>query len=89
MFNTQTSSKPRLKNNTIDEGSIQRIFAIYEQKSIDLGQFKQVCEEFVQSGGGNQPTKDSIISAIRSTSSRYVVLKKATDFMLAGEGRGV
>ena len=89
MFNTQSSSKPRLKNNTLDEGAIQRIFAIYEQKTIDLGQFKQVCEDFVQAGGGNQPTKDELISAIRSTNSRYVALKKATDFMLAGEGRGV
>jgi len=89
MFNTQSSSKPRLQNDTLGENSLQRIYAIYEQNTIDLGQFKQVCEDTVQAGGGKQARKDEIIRAIRSTSSRQVALKKAQDFILAGMGLGV
>lgn len=88
MLNTQSSSKPRLKNDTLGDDSLQRLYAIYES-SLDLGQFKQVCEDFVQSGGGKQPRKDEIIRAIRSTTSRHVALKKAQDFILAGMGLGV
>lgn len=88
MFNTQSSSKPRLKNDTLGNDALQRLFAVYES-SVDLAQFKQVCEDFVQSGGGKQARKDEIISAIRSTTSRATALKKAQDFILAGMGLGV
>ena len=88
MFSTQSSSKPRLQNDTLGNDALQRLFGIYES-SIDLGQFKQVCEDFVQSGGGKQPRKDEIIRAIRSTTKREVALKKAQDFILAGMGLGV
>lgn len=88
MFSTQASSKARLKNDTLGEDSLTRLYAFYES-SIDLGQFKQICEDMVQAGGGKQPRKDEIISAIRSTTSRATALKKAQDFILAGMGLGV
>lgn len=88
MFNTQSSSKPRLQNDTLGNDGLQRLYACYES-SLPIGQFKQVCEDFVQSGGGKQARKDEIIRAIRSTTSRQVALKKAQDFILAGMGLGV
>ena len=88
MFNTQSSSKPRLKNDTLGEDSLQRLYGYFESQ-IDLGHFKQICEDMVQAGGGKQARKDEIISAIRSTASRNVALKKAQDFILAGMGLGV
>lgn len=88
MFNTQSSSKPRLKNDTLGEDTLQQLYAMYESP-IAFDQFKQVCEDVVQAGGGKQPRKDEIIRAIRSTPSRQVALKKAQDFILAGMGLGV
>ncbi len=88
MFNTQSSSKPRLKNDTLGEDSLQRLYGYFESQ-IDLGHFKQICEDMVQAGGGKQARKDEIISVIRSTASRNVALKKAQDFILAGMGLGV
>lgn len=88
MLNTQTSSKPRLKNDTLGDNALTRLYAHFES-SIDLGQFKVICEDFVQGGGGNQPRKDEIISAIRRATTKKDALTKAQNFILAGMGLGV
>ena len=88
MFSTQSSSKPRLQNDTLGEDSLQRLYGYFESQ-IDLGHFKQICEEMVQAGGGKQARKDEMIRAIRSTTSRSVALKKAQDFILAGMGLAI
>jgi predicted HAD superfamily phosphohydrolase len=88
MFSTQSSSKPRLKNDTLGNDSLTRLYAMFES-SISLGEFKQICEDVVQAGGGKQARKDEIISSIKRTDSRSVALKKAQDFIMAGMGLGV
>lgn len=88
MFNTQSSSKPRLKNNTYSDSDIQNLFVMMESP-VGLDDFKQACENFVQAGGGKQSRKDDLITAIRSSRSKADACKKATNFMLAGEGKGV
>ena len=88
MFSTQSSSKARLKNDTLGNDALSRLYGYYES-SLPFGQFKQVCEDMVQMGGGKQARKDEIISAIRQTASREVALKKVQDFILAGMGLGV
>lgn len=88
MFNTQSSSKPRLQNDTLGNNALERLYGYFES-TIDLGHFKQICEDMVQAGGGKQARKDEIIRAIRSTTKREVALKKAQDFILAGLGLGV
>lgn len=85
---TQSSSKPRLKNDTLGNDALQRLYGIFES-SIDLAQFKVVCEDLVQMGGGNQPRKDEIISAIRRATTKQEALTKAQNFVLAGMGLGV
>lgn len=87
-FNTQSSSKARLKNDTLGEEALSRLYGYYES-SIPFGQFKQICEDMVQMGGGKQARKDEIISAIRFATSREVALKKVQDFILAGMGLGI
>jgi hypothetical protein len=87
-FSTQSSSKARLKNDTLGEDALTRLYAFYES-SIDFGQFKVICEDMVQMGGGKQLRKDEIISGIRAATKREVALKKAQDFILAGMGLGV
>lgn len=84
---TQTSSQPRLKNDTLGNDALTRLYAMYE--SLPIGQFKVVCEDMVQAGGGKQPRKDEIIRAIRSSTTKAQALKKAQDFVLAGMGLGV
>lgn len=87
MYNTQASSKPRLKNDTLGNDSITRLYDAYVSMSDEM--FEALCISTVQQGGGKQPMKDSIISAIQSTKSKSVKLKKAQDFILAGMGLGV
>jgi hypothetical protein len=88
MINTQASSKPRLQNDTLGDDALQRLYGYYES-SIPFGQFKQICEDMVQMGGGNQPRKDEIISAIRRATKREEALTKVQNFILAGMGLGV
>jgi hypothetical protein len=88
MLNTQSSSKPRLKNNTYQDSDIQKLFQLMDAPT-SLETFKQLCEDFVQAGGGKQSRKDDLINAIRASRSKAEACTKATNFMLAGEGKGV
>jgi hypothetical protein len=87
-MNTQSSSKPRLKNDTLGEDALTRLFGIYES-SLPLDQFKQVCEDCVQYGGGKQARKDEIIRAVRRATSKTAALTPVKNFILAGMGYGV
>lgn len=84
---TQVSSKPRLKNDTLGDRALRELYDGYVQ--MDDFKFEHLCCEVVQSGGGTQQTKDSIINGIRKASSKAAKLKKAQDFILAGMGLGV
>lgn len=86
-FNTQSSSKARLKNDTLGASALKALYTNYE--ALGTEEFRAYCVEMVQSGGGYQPTKDKIISAIRSTNVKATMMKKAQDFTLAGMGLGV
>lgn len=87
MFNTQSSSKPRLKNDTLGEDTLKRLYDAYVNMSDDM--FEALCVDTVQAGGGKQPMKDSIISSIYNTKLKATKLKKVQDFILAGMGLGV
>jgi hypothetical protein len=86
-FNTQTNSKPRLKNDVLGEDTLRELYSLYE--TLALGQFKIMCEQYVQMGGGKQARKDEITAAIRQSTKKEAALKKAQDFILAGMGLGV
>jgi len=84
---TQTSSKPRLKKDTLGDEALLRLYESYAK--LDLANFKVFCEDIVQSGGGGQPTKDQIILSIKYAKSKDAVLTSTNNFIMAGMGCGV
>lgn len=86
-FSTQSSSKPRLKNNTIGTDTLKDVWARVETMSTE--DYRAYCVSVVQSGGGYQPTKDAIIRTINNTNNVKLMMKKVTDFVMAGDGYGV
>jgi hypothetical protein len=87
MYDTQGSSKARLKKDTIGESGLTKLYEAFG--AMDTEAFRQYCIELVQSGGGNQPTKDAIINEIANAQSKDRMLKKANDFAFAGMGLGI
>ena len=87
MFNTQSTSTPRLKNDTLGDEALKLLYKKFEILSDD--EFKKYCLYVVELGGGKLHTKDKIQQAINSTNKKAVMLKKAQDFILAGMGLGV
>ncbi len=87
MYNTQSSSTPRLKNDTLGDNAIVELNNAFA--TMDLENFKIFAEGVVMAGGGKQPRKLEICKAITETQSKSVAYKKACDFILAGMGLGV
>lgn len=87
MFNTQSNSRSRLKNDTIGENGLKALYEAYDV--MDAEAFREYCIELVKSGGGNQPTKEAIIKELQMTGLKARMLKKANDFAFAGMGLGV
>lgn len=86
-FKTQSSSKARLKKDTIGDDGLKKLYEAHSYMGIE--QFREYCKELVQSGGGNQPTKDAIIEEIENSLSKDRMLTKTNNFILAGQGFGV
>ena len=86
-YSTQSSSKPRLKNDTLGDESIKKLNEAFS--SMGLVEFKTFAKGIVMAGGGNLPRKEEICVAIDNTHSMTGVYKKACDFVLAGMGLGV
>lgn len=87
MFNTQSSSQARLKNDTLGNDALAGLYDAFTK--LGDAEFEALCASVVQAGGGKQPRKDEIIAAIYATNSKSSKLKKAQDFILAGMGLGV
>lgn len=88
MLKTQTSSKPRLKNDTLGNDALTELYKAYE--FMDLNNFRVFAEGVVMAGGGKQPRKLEIIASMYSpTATKSQVLTKAQNFILAGMGLGV
>ena len=62
MFDTQSSSKARLKNDTLGNDALTKLYNAFATMS-DVD-FESVCVDTVQAGRGHQPTKDKIAEAI-------------------------
>ncbi len=87
-FSTQTSSKPRLKNDTLGDDTLTQLYKAYETMSFD--DFRKFAEGVVMAGGGKQPRKQEIVNSMYSPlATKSKVLKKAQDFILAGMGLGI
>ena len=87
VLKTQSSSAPRLKNETLGNDALTELYSAY--KNMDVFEFKFFAESVVMAGGGKAPRKMEICSAIQASHSKDYILKKAQDFILAGMGLGV
>lgn len=88
VLHTQSSSSPRLKNDTLGNDMLKLLYSKFETD--DFSTFRAFAEHAVQSGGGKQPMKDKIIAEFyKSTTTKKDILTKAQNFILAGMGLGV
>jgi len=88
VLKTQSSSKPRLKNETLGNDALTELYKAYEY--MDLQNFRVFAEGVVMAGGGKQPRKLEIVASMYSpTVTKTQVLTKAQNFILAGLGLGV
>jgi hypothetical protein len=85
---TQTSSKPRLQNDTLGNDALTELYDAY--RIMDREDFKIFAEGVIMAGGGKQPMKLAIIEQLnKPTASKEFILTKAQNFILAGMGLGV
>lgn len=88
VLKTQSSSKPRLKNETLGNDALTELYKAYEY--MDFQNFRAFAEGVVMAGGGKQPRKLEIVASMYSpTATKTQVLTKAQNFILAGLGLGV
>ena len=86
ILHTQSSSKPRLKNDTLGNDALTELYKAYESMSRD--DFHIFAEGVVMAGGGKQPMKQAICDSMVGA-SKEKILTKAQNFILAGMGLGV
>jgi hypothetical protein len=88
VLNTQSSSKPRLQNDTLGDQALVDLYRVYEKD--DFETFRLYAECVVQSGGGKQPMKEAIIAEFyKPLATKTTILTKTQNFILAGMGLGV
>ena len=85
---TQTSSKPRLQNDTLGNDALKELYKAYSMMNRD--DFRIFAEGVVMAGGGKQPMKLAIIAQMnKPNASKEFILTKVQNFILAGMGLGV
>lgn len=84
---TQYSSKARVKKDTVGSEGLTFIFAQYSIQPIDA--FRTQCTELIEASTGKRETKDLFIREIGKANSKDMMLKKVTNYLLAGQGLGV
>lgn len=85
---TQTSSKPRLQNDTLGNDALKELYNAYSMMNRD--DFRIFAEGVVMAGGGKQPMKLAIIAQMnKPNASKEFILTKVQNFILAGMGLGV
>jgi hypothetical protein len=88
VLHTQTTSSPRLKNDTLGDQALKDLYRVYERDEFEM--FRLYAECVVQSGGGKQEMKDKIIAEFyKPLATKTTVLTKTQNFILAGMGLGV
>lgn len=88
VLKTQSSSKPRLENDTLGNEALTELYKAYE--TMNFEEFREFAEGVVLAGGGKQPMKNAIIASFNAPlASKTLILTKAQNFILAGMGLGV
>lgn len=84
---TQSSSKPRVKVDTVGNAGLTLLFEAYKEK--ELEDFRGVCKSLIQSSAGKQTTKQKFLDAINSSRSKNDMLTRVSNYLMAGQGLGV
>lgn len=86
VLKTQSSSAPRLENDTLGNDALTALYNAY--KDMNRDDFHIFAEGVVMAGGGKQPMKLAICESMVGA-SKEKILTKAQNFILAGMGLGV
>lgn len=84
---TQSSSKPRIKEDGIGEDVMRKLFEQFETTGID--DFRLLCKDAINLSNGKASTKELFYLELERAKSKNVMLTKVTNYFLAGEGKGV
>lgn len=84
---TQSSSKSRVKNDTVGNDGLKELYAAYG--SMETSNFRTLCKGMIEKSTGKRETKDTFIRLLDSAVSKDVMVKKVTNYLLAGQGLGV
>jgi hypothetical protein len=87
IMQTQKSSKPRIKNDTVGDDGLKLLFSEFEKQTL-VG-FKVLCTSMIEQSSGKRDTKEKFIREIEKATSKQVMLTKVTNYFLAGQGLGV
>lgn len=84
---TQSSSKPRVKNDMIGNNGIKALYRSYE--IMHKEEFRTFCKRVIEDSTGKRATKDSLIVALDRAPSKDRMVQSVTNYFLAGQGLGV
>ena len=84
---TQSSSKSRVKVDTIGNDGLKELYAAYGV--METSNFRILCKSMIEKSTGKRETKDTFIRLLDSAVSKDVMVKKVTNYLLAGQGLGV
>ena len=84
---TQKSSKQRVRNDPIGSEGLRYLFSHYPRQ--DLEEFRTTCESLINNSAGKAETKLKFITEIKAASNKELMLKKVTNYLMAGQGYGV
>ena len=84
---TQTNSRPRVKNDTVGDGGMSLLFSEYQTSTLE--QFRVTCNTLIEDSSGKRATKDKFLAEIARATSKDKMITKVTNYLLAGQGLGV
>lgn len=84
---TQTNSRKRVRHDTVGTDGMKQLFADYSVQSIE--EFRHTCKQVIESSTGKRSTKDTFLVELDKARSKDFMLKKVTNYLLAGQGLGV
>jgi len=84
---TQTNSRARVKVDTVGEDGMKALFRQYATQGLE--EFRQTCKGVIEQSAGKRSTKDTFHQQLDTSRSKDFMLKKVTNYLLAGQGLGV
>ena len=87
ILKTQSNSRARVKNDTVGSAGLKQLFECYGTQSFE--DFRTTCKGMIENSTGSRETKKRFFAEIDSARSKDMMLKKVTNYLLAGQGLGV